>query len=669
MWVKSPSGFRQGPVFRNFITSDRIIRQILPAVSVWLLFVLYQETLPARRLELIGFDLLTVLTAPARVDAPVVIVGIDDPSFAELNLQWPWPRALHAQLIRSLKSEGARVIALDVLFPEPSNPENDALLADAIRHAGNVVLASDIVYQDTGQFQQTMEVPPLRQFRDAGARSGLTSISFDPDLIVRSIPQRSDAMWREIIRLFTGAEPKDTEGGLIRYAGPDHSFRYVSYYQALDPGTFLPPGVFRDKIVLVGNDVKAALDAKAHQIDAFATPYSSITRLMTPGVELHATLIANALDRNALKEAPAGTAPVLAAFAMTLMAFAMGRGRALRSGLLALALMAGMAALAFWLFAGRGVWLPVIGVMLAIAGIYAVQVVAGYLLELRQRRQIERAFRFYVSPDIVREMTAHPERLVLGGVRRELTLMFTDLAGFTSFSEAMEPEQVAELLNEHLTLMTRIVMAHGGTVDKFIGDAIMAFWGAPLPDREHALHAAQAAKAMQEEMTRFRNRYAGDELRQLSMRIGLHSGAAVVGNMGSSDRFDYTAIGDNVNLAARLEGVNKLFGTEILISQETAAEIGGQLSLRRVARVIVKGKTQPIDIFTFCDDQKLIGLGETALRHYSAQQWELASEACRKIFAIDPDDRIAKVLMQEIEALRREPPPLDWNGGMALEKM
>lgn len=662
-------------MFQNLQSANFIFRKLLPAFFIWMVFSLLPDTLPGRRLELLGFDLLTVSTAPDKIDAPVIIVGIDDPSFAELNHQWPWPRTLHARLVDALKAAGARVIAFDVLFPEPSADDNDARFADAIRRAGNVVLASDVVYQDAGQFQQAIELQPLAQLRQAGARSGMASISFDPDLIVRAIPRQPDALWREVVRLYAGAGmldapgPADAPGALIRYLGPDHAFRYVSYYQALEPDKFLPPGIFEGKIVLIGNDVKAALDPQAKAADAFPTPFSSATRLMTPGVELHATLIANALAHRAIRETPRVAPVVVMGIALLLQTFGAGSWQALRSGLFTLGLMSAIAVATVWLFAARDIWLPSIAVLLAVAGLYAVQIVIGYLLELRQRRRIERAFRFYVTPEIVREMTAHPERLVLGGVRRELTIMFTDLAGFTNFSEAMEPEQVAELLNEHLTLMTRIVLDHGGTVDKFIGDAIMAFWGAPLADPERALHACQAAKAMQAEMMQFRIRYTGDKLRQLNMRIGIHSGAAVVGNMGSSDRFDYTAIGDNVNLAARLEGVNKRFGTGVLISQETAAEVAGRLMLRRVERVIVKGKTQPIDIFTFCDDEELIRLSEVALNHYSAREWELSLQACHRILERYPEDKIAKVLIEETEQLRRDPPPADWNGGTPLEKM
>ncbi len=215
--------------------------------------------------------------------------------------------------------------------------------------------------------------------------------------------------------------------------------------------------------------------------------------------------------------------------------------------------------------------MPVSAALGALSALYVGRAATAYLDEARRRTEIRRAFEHYVSPAIVAEMTAHPGRLVLGGQRRTLTVMFTDLAGFTTMSEDIAPEAVAQILNEHLTLMTRVVLAHGGTIDKFIGDAVMAFWGAPVDDPAHALNGVRAAIEMQAEMERFRREPGRPELH---MRIGLNTGPVVVGNLGSKDRFAYTVIGDAVNLAARLEPLNRLYGTEILLAEETAAAVG-----------------------------------------------------------------------------------------------
>jgi len=665
-------------MFRELATQDtrgaarRIAAAAVPALLVWGACVLALQTLPGRRAELLEFDLLSVATAPGRVDAPIVIVGIDEPSFAELKQQWPWPRELHARLVEALRAAGAAVIAFDVLFAEPSTPEGDARLAEAIKRAGKVVLASDLVFQESGQYRQLMQIEPLALLREAGARSGVVTVSFDPDRVVRSIPREQNAFWREVLRAFRGprdAGEAELPGGMARYLGPDHAFRYVSYYQALEPEKFLPPGIFRGKIVLVGNDVKVSFAPGSGGADAFATPHSGVTRFLTPGVEVHATFIANALSGRAIREAPPPAKELLIAVAVLLTAIGIRQWKALRSTLLLLGLIVAIAAGTAWLFAARDLWLLSTGALLAAVAMYVVQVATGFFRERRQRRQIEGAFRHYVAPEIVKEMTEHPERLTLGGVRRDMTVLFADLAGFTGLSERMNPEQVASLLNEFLTAMTRVVHAHGGTLDKFIGDAVMAFWGAPLADAEQALHACQAAIGMQAELSALRSRLAERGSPQLRMRIGIHSGAAVVGNMGSSDRFAYTAIGDNVNLASRLEGVNKHYGTEVLVSGDTATQVLGRIPLRRVDRVIVKGRTQPVEIYSFCDDEERIRLSERALGHYLQHEWEQADAACRALLERYPEDTIARLFRDRIEQLRRDPPAPEWNGCTSLEKL
>jgi adenylate cyclase len=234
----------------------------------------------------------------------------------------------------------------------------------------------------------------------------------------------------------------------------------------------------------------------------------------------------------------------------------------------------------------------------------------------------------------------------------------------------LSPEQVAHLLNEHLTAMTRIVLHHGGTVDKFIGDAIMAFWGAPLEDPDQAFHACQAAWEMQEEMRRMRQEHEDDPaFPSIRMRIGLHSGYAVVGNMGSMDRFDYTAVGDNVNLASRLEGVNKLYGTEVLLSAATAEQLRGRIPLRRVDKIRVKGKTQPIEVYTFAAGPDLGGLDERAITAYHRQQWDEAESLWHKVLLRAPQDGIAALYLKRVAAFRTTPPGSDWDGSVALDKM
>jgi adenylate cyclase len=286
-----------------------------------------------------------------------------------------------------------------------------------------------------------------------------------------------------------------------------------------------------------------------------------------------------------------------------------------------------------------------------------------------RRREITRVFSLYVTPQVVDYMIAHPERINLGGERREITLMFTDLKGFTTISEKHTPEQVTHLINRHFTAMTDIVLEHEGTVVQFVGDAIMAFWGAPLDDADHAHRAVAAAVAMQNGMAALRAEFAKEGLPAIHMRIGIHTGSVLVGNLGSAKRFGYTAVGDDVNLAARLEGINKLYGTGIMVSGETARRIEGRVALRPVDRVIVKGKSQAIDVFTPCDDTKVVELTRDAISLFRGREWDAAEARLRDLLALVPEDGIAALYLERIAAFRIAPPAAQWEGSVELDKL
>ena len=631
------------------------------------------QTRPWQALELKGFDLLTVLTAAGRSSLPITIIGIDEASFAEIAQQWPWPRTLHARLVDRLREEGAAVIAFDVLFSESAPAGEDRQLADAIQRAGNVVLASDLVYRENHLVRQWVRVDPVLQLRQAGARPGMAGLALDPDGTVRRIPEYRDAFWRQIVSVFNEVRPGllgevDVEAGtLLRYVGPDHTFPYVPYYQALGPRAFLPEGVFKDHIVLVGRDIGATPEAGAAQADMLFTPFTMQTRALTPGVEIHASILESALTRRAIRPLT-GAGMLLLVLSVAAAAVLMRNWRPLPSAGVMLGLLAVLAALDAYLFE-HSRWVPVgaaaTGVVLMYLGLGAI----GFLAERKQRQELKLAFSRYVAPQVMDVIIDHPERLVLGGERREITIMFTDLAGFTALSEQLSPEQVAQLLIRHLTAMTEIILRYGGTVDKFIGDAIMAFWGAPIADPQQGEHACRAAQEMLEAMRAIREELSARGLPALVMRVGMHSGEAVVGNMGSESRFDYTAVGDNVNLASRLEGVNKLYGTELLLSGATARRAGEAVHLRRVDKVRVQGKLQAVEIFTLAPAGARLELNEAAIEAYRNRDWDASERRWREWLDCVPGDGIARVYLERIERFRHEPPGRDWDGSITLDKM
>ncbi len=626
-----------------------------------------------RRIELKGYDLLMVLSAPGNSKLPITIVGIDESSLGVIGRQWPWPRRMHGELLAQLNRAGAAVVAFDILFSEPSNQEDDQLFAAAIKQADNVVLTADVVYQETQYARLRLRVEPISLFKTAGAAHGLAAIERDLDLGLRRIPEGQDIFWREIVRRFNRLrpgmieEPPSLDGKMISYAGPDHTFPYVSYYQALRADTDLPPDTFRDQIVLVGRNVKAAMETGGNE-DNFATPFTGWTGWLMPGAEVHANILESALLRRVITPLGWGWNMALVVLATLTSVLLMRRWRPFvnaATGLAVIALVMVGDWLLFWQF---NLWLPAMAAMVSVVAVYAALGTYAFIVEQRQRRETRFAFAMYLAPEVVDEIMAHPEKMKLGGERRTITLLFTDLAGFTTMSEQLGPEEVSKLLNEHFTRATRIIKRHGGTVNSFIGDAIMAMWGAPLTNEKHALHACLAARDLQLDMVQLRIELAQRGLPPIAMRVGVNTGTALVGNLGAADRFNYGAIGDSVNLAARLEGINKLYGTEIILSSSTMEELDGALTLRQVDRVVVKGKTRAITIYTITDDASVNRLSVDALQTYESRRWDESESLWRQILLLKPEDKISKLFLERISEFRLQPPPEGWAGEVYLDK-
>jgi adenylate cyclase len=661
-----------------------LVRRLLLAAgllaAIWVVVGALSFTRFWQSVELKGFDQLTVLTAPGKSTLPITIVGIDEASFANIGLRWPWPRSLYGKLVDRLHEGGAAVIAFDMIFAETSEPAEDRAFAKAIKRAGNVVMSADHAYQETATLRQWIRVEPLPMFKEAGVAPGLATVTLDGDAVVRQLPHAADIFWAQTIRTLLKTrpglldEPQMPPGAMVRHLGPAHTFPYVSFHQVLNGDPTIPPDFFKDQIVLIGRDVRASPEAGAAQADMFATPFLGVSQLLTPGVEIHATIIENALAGQAILPLGQGMALMVLTAALLLALPSLVRWHPVWSGVWHLALLAAVTALAYGLFGQRNQWLPVAATLMAIVLSYVSMGLSSYILERRRGQQIKGAFAKYVSSEVVDQMIAHPEKLRLGGERRELTLIFSDLAGFTSISEKLPPDGVAKVINAYLTEMTRVILSERGTVDKFIGDAVMAFWGAPLDDAEHALHAVRSAIAMQEAMDGLQASYREMGLSNVGLRIGVNSGPAIVGNMGSEDRFDYTALGDAVNLASRLEGVNKMYGTRILVSETTVKLLGGAIKLRLVDRVRVKGKDEPVEIYTPCDDDELIARSRAALDAYRAQDWPAARKAWARVQEHAPNDPVAKVFLHRIEDFEQQPPEEHpkgsgaWDGSVALEK-
>lgn len=633
------------------------------AVSLLVLLALLQTNF-WRLIDQKSFDVISVLNPPNIEATDVLIVSIDDASFNDIQEFWPWPREMHGRLLARLKAAGARLVIFDLIFSEPSSfgELDDLYFAESIRTNSPVVLGSYLSQQLLPEGLQITSTEPLDLFYDAGSSAGSVGIYQDNDGVVRRVPVEENALWAASLQLVDDSkiDVQDYRGKLVRFIGDANAIPRVSYYRALDE-SLLPDEIFNDKIVLVGLDIFAAAELGISQDDRYMTPFSLASAQSMAGVELHANLMINQQEQLFVSVLPAGVQALLLCV-LVLVFSGLFNEWTLKKGVLLLMLGSGTLVGIHWaLFVVQQLFIPLYSLFLSILLPFLTQGALSYQREFRQRKFITNAFSKYVSTHILDELLESPEKLSLGGQRKQVTILFTDIAGFTSISEQLEVEQVATLLQGHLTRVSKIIVQHGGTLDKYIGDAIMAFWGAPIDDPNQADNALQAAIAMQKECELMRKELAAKNLPEIKMRIGIHSGEAVVGNMGSDFLFDYTCIGDSVNLAARLEGINKYYGTDIIISDDTRQLLKMNANLQLTDKVVVKGKSKAVSIFTVTDTDHAES-SEHAFSLYAGKKWNDASEAYGAILIKDSDNAVAKHYLKQIQYFVDHDPGEDWDG-------
>jgi adenylate cyclase len=456
-----------------------------------------------------------------------------------------------------------------------------------------------------------------------------------------------------------------TEDGemLVNYRGPGKTFRHVSAADFLE-GT-VPPEIFRDKLVLVGVTATALADIRV-------TPFDGIF----PGVEIHANVIDNILRRDFILQPPWMVLMEVGVILVAVMVLGvvLHFARGLSGAVVAAALVAVYLVGSQWLFVSFGMPLGLVYPLLAIGLTYSVISVQHYVLEEGEKRKIRDAFGLYLSPHLARLVSERPEMLALGGEKRELTVLFSDIRGFTTMSERLEPEALVELLNEYFGKMTDVIFSQDGTLDKYIGDAIMAVWGAPMPQSDHALRACQAALGMVSGLAALVADWRQRGLPPLDIGIGINTGPMVVGNMGSARRLSYTVIGDNVNLGSRLEGLNKMYGSHIIAGEATVQAVRGALVVRELDLVRVKGKRLPVRIFEVLGAAQererwaaLLSSFDEALAAYREQRWDEAIFAFAAVLEKYPDDGPAQLYIERCRDMLAAPPESDWDGVTIME--
>ncbi len=545
----------------------------------------------------------------------VVLILLDQASLdwgeQENGLPWPWPREVYVPILDFCRRAGTAATAFDVLFTEPSayGVADDEALGEAIARNGTFVGARFLkldAHGVTGSDEPIAEV-------GANARL-LANVSAVPDrdgMFRRAVPAR---LWQDqpvpalglaawlisenlniaaLDSTLTAMNLAADQPALLRFRGPVSAFTtfsaagIIQSELRLEAGEnpTIDPDQLRGKIVLFGFSAPGLLDLRP-------TPVSRVS----PGVMIHATMLDNLLNSDFMHRAP-GWAVLVGTLLLALLAgwLAVLIHRVHLVILMAALLLVLPVAVGFGLY-GPGLWWPIVPGILAVAGAVFGGVVRNYAVEGQQKRFIKQAFKHYLSPAVIARIMDNPEALKLGGERRELTIMFSDLAGFTSLSEGLEPEALTSLLNDYLTDMTDIILDEGGTLDKYEGDAIMAFWNAPLDQADHAARACRAAVRCRRQLIARAEEFRSRCGRPLFARIGIHTGDVIVGNMGSRQRFDYTVLGDAANLASRLEGANKAFGSAVMISATTLALAGNDFLVRPLGPVRVIGRNEPVEV-------------------------------------------------------------------------
>jgi adenylate cyclase len=738
-----------------------VLALILLLTGLMLLFYLMGNPF-LDRLELKSLDVRFLTRGPEPPGPFAVLAAIDEKSLDEIG-KWPWPRAKIAALIDRLSEEGAKVIAMDIVFSEPdennnlsfvesmkkemttfglkspdleeflekarAKADNDQILAAAISRSKATVVLGYFFHFSQQEIAHLSEVELARKKANIGARAvklvqftspeaqkvkvfeallpesnieklvkasrvaGYYNIFPDIDGTVRWIPliisyqdRFYPSLALEAVRSYVGniplqirvadygietiqlgpvTIPTDEKGRMfINFRGGPHTFPHYSVADIIAGRT--PPNAFRDRIVFVGSTAIGVYDLRV-------TPFSTVF----PGLEVHANVADNILRQTFLFRP--GWAALFDLTAILLMGMVTGlvlpKLRAFFSVLLIGVLFFGYLVISQALFVRKGIWLNAVYPLLTMVIVYTAVTLYRYIIEEREKRKIRGAFSFYVTPSVVNEMLKNPEKLKLGGDKKELSVLFSDIRGFTTLAEEMEPETLVNLLNEYLTDMTNVVFEFDGLLDKYIGDAVMAVFGAPLEQTDHPVRACRTALKMLEQLSKMQEKWKAEGTPILDIGIGINTGPMVVGNMGSERRFDYTVMGDSVNLASRLEGINKEYGTRVVISEFTYDRVKDDFLCRELDAVRVKGKVRPVKIFELLcsrshEDPRIdiIEPFAEALGHYRTQEWDGAKEKFNQVLRRRPEDAAAQLYLERIANLCEEPPGADWDGVFTMKR-
>ncbi|MEA2059902.1 MAG: adenylate/guanylate cyclase domain-containing protein [Thermodesulfobacteriota bacterium] len=625
-------------------------------------------------------DILYTLTPDRGGKDKVIIIAIDEPSFQQLKIRWPWPRNLHADIVDKVSRAGADVIVFDILFPEPSqNPAMDTVFAASIQKAGNVVLGANLARTQRQGYEHIFIEEPIPVLKNAAAHTGMVNLKPDIDGSIRKglyqiysrLSLASAAV--ETARYPAATTAKTSSGHStaqppdmfhIDFIGKPGTLKKVSFYQVLND--MVDPGIFKNKIVLIGLHADSAVEVQSGA-DAYPTPFLRFTRKMMFGVEIQGNIINTMINHYPIKHFTHSVKWLLFYFLAVSLFWVRKQPIWLTfCFFLGIALLSVTSLLCF--HTGR----IILEILPGTAAITANGIFLGineFRASYMERLKLRKAFSSYVAPEVVNTITRNYESLKLGGEKKILSVLFSDIRNFTAISENMPAEALVQFLNDYFKEMTTIVYNHRGTLDKYIGDAIMVIFGAPVSMENHADQACFTALEMVDRLNQI------SRWKKLKTGIGIATGEMIAGNLGSSLRFDYTVIGDNVNLSSRLEGVTKIYGVSIIISEKTKQALTHDFVCRELDLIRVKGKKKAIKIYELISGEpvsdlqkKIITAFTAGLEAYRARNWDQCVTWFKKVLEYNPEDGPAAVFLNRYENIfRNNPPDENWDGVWDME--
>ena len=683
------------------------MNKLIRRPDLWISLALFLLMIPAERLELFSsmenwlqgnrhIVRLNTLDADKTQFAydDIIIVDTEEEFFDEYG-SWPLKRSDIAKLTTLIKKLGAEVIALDMLMDFPNGYGEDPILAEALESAGNTIVVAQLEFDGDGNFQGVNH--PTETLKVA-TESGYTNHTLIGNKMsrVRFFPEEIEEsnVWPFAIKtlaMYKGVEPKLEDGQLIigDISVPlDHFNDLWVDLPALPPNAMFlakdtPAGISAGEILfdlqdipddewdeeteelqdLIAGKIVLVGDTSEVSHDIFTSPIGEVY-----GIEFLADTIYTLMNNAPIR--PAGDFTEILVFAVLFIAFVLVTMIPKYENALFFLIIALYVAFGFYMYVYHGIAFSMSYSLIACFLTTGIINLYLFMMERKQKGFIKGAFSQYLSPTVIDQIVENPDMLQLGGEKREMTPFFSDIQGFSTISEGLTPEDLVQLLNEYLTAMCDIVSSYHGTIDKFEGDAIIAFWGAPLELPDHATVACHAAIDMQKKNEEMRKTLREQNRPMLYTRIGMSSGPVVVGNMGSADRMDYTMMGDVVNLAARLEGVNKFYQTFTMIPQSTYELAKDDIDTRQLDIIRVVGKKEPISVYevlerknqTSSEKSGVVEKFLKALKLYEERNFADASKEFEKVLAIDPDDGPSQTYVKRCGVFLETPPEKDWDG-------